>query len=37
MMIGANAATVILEVGYVRRATTDVIVPTTRAREKFLR
>ncbi len=37
MMIGANAAAVVLEVGYVRGANTDVIVHAMRAREKFLR
>jgi hypothetical protein len=37
MMIGANAAAVILEVGYVHGETTVVIVHVMPAREKFLR
>ncbi len=37
MMIGANAAAVVLEVGYVRSANSDVIVHAMRARERFLR
>ncbi len=37
MMIGANAAAIILEVGYVQGATAVVIVHAMRARERFLR
>jgi len=37
MMIGANAAAVILEVGYVHGETAVVIVHAMPAREKFLR
>lgn len=37
MMIGANVAAIILEVGYVHGATADVIVHAMPAREKFLR
>jgi hypothetical protein len=37
MMIGANAAAIILEVGYVQGDTAVVIVHAMRAREKFLR
>jgi len=37
MMIGANAAAVILEVGYVHGETAVVIVHVMPAREKFLR
>lgn len=37
MMIGANVAAIILEVGYVHGTTADVIVHAMPAREKFLR
>ncbi|MEO7071244.1 MAG: hypothetical protein ABI131_12220 [Nostocoides sp.] len=37
MMIGANAAAIILEVGYVEGRHAVVIVPAMPAREKFLR
>ena len=37
MMIGANAAAITLEVGYVQGETAVVIVHAMRAREKFLR
>jgi hypothetical protein len=37
MMIGANAAAIILEVGYVHSETAVVIVHAMPAREKFLR
>lgn len=37
MMIGANAAAIILEVGYIQGDTAVVIVHAMRAREKFLR
>jgi hypothetical protein len=37
MVIGANAATVMLEIGYVQGDTAVVIVHAMRAREKFLR
>lgn len=37
MMIGPNAATVILEVGYIDGENAVVIVHAMRAREKFLR
>lgn len=37
MVIGANAAAIILEVGYVQGDTAVVIVHAMRAREKFLR
>ncbi len=37
MLIGANAAAIILEVGYVHGATAVVIVHAMPAREKFLR
>jgi hypothetical protein len=37
MMIGANAAAIVLEVGYVQGETAVVIVHAMRAREKFLR
>ncbi|MDN5798183.1 MAG: hypothetical protein L0H79_20890 [Intrasporangium sp.] len=37
MMIGANAAAIILEVGYIHGETAVVIVHAMRAREKFLR
>lgn len=37
MVIGANAAAVMLEIGYVQGDTAVVIVHALRAREKFLR
>ena len=37
MMIGANAAAIIMEVGYIHGATAVVIVHAMPAREKFLR
>lgn len=37
MVIGANAAAVMLEIGYVQGDTAVVIVHAMRAREKFLR
>jgi hypothetical protein len=37
MMIGANAAAIILEVGFVQAETAVVIVHAMRARERFLR
>lgn len=37
MMIGANAAAIILEVGYIHGDTAVVIVHAMQAREKFLR
>jgi hypothetical protein len=37
MMIGANHAAIVLEVGYVEGDTATVIVHAMRAREKFLR
>lgn len=37
MLIGANRAAVILEVGYIQGTTAIVIVHTMRAREKYLR
>ena len=37
MMIGPNAAAIILEVGYIDGVTTAVIVHAMRARDKFLR
>lgn len=37
MMVGANAAAIILEVGYVQGDTAAVIIHAMRAREKFLR
>jgi hypothetical protein len=37
MIIGANQAALILEVGYVQGTTAVVIIHAMRAREKFLR
>jgi len=37
MVVGANAAALILEVGYIHAETADVIVHAMPAREKFLR
>ena len=37
MVVGANAAALILEVGYIHGETGDVIVHAMPAREKFLR
>lgn len=37
MLIGANQALIILEIGYIQGSTADVIVHAMRAREKFLR
>ena len=37
MMIGANHAAIVLEIGYVEGDTATVIVHAMRAREKFLR
>lgn len=37
MMIGANAAAIILEIGYIQGDVAVVIVHAMRAREKFLR
>ena len=37
MLIGANQAAIVLEVGYIQRSTIIVIVHAMRAREKFLR
>lgn len=37
MIIGANQAALILEVGYIQGTTAVVIVHAMRAREKFLR
>ncbi len=37
MMIGPNAAAIILEIGYIDGATTAVIVHAMRARDKFLK
>jgi predicted O-methyltransferase YrrM len=37
MMIGANAAAIILEIGYIQGHVAVVIVHAMRAREKFLR
>lgn len=37
MLVGANRAAIILEVGYIQGATAVVIVHAMRAREKFMR
>lgn len=37
MIIGANQAAIVLEVGYIQGSTAIVIVYAMRAREKFLR
>ena len=37
MMLGPNAAAIILEIGYVEGDTAVVIIHAMRAREKFLR
>lgn len=37
MLIGANQALIILEIGYIQGSTANVIVHAMRAREKFLR
>lgn len=37
MIIGANQAAIVLEIGYIHGSTAIVIVHAMRAREKFLR